>query len=212
MTTPATEADDDFTLDSAGVAVATVYRESCDPGLPEMPAAMKERMAAREQQREQEQAAAAAVPSEDEDERLIMNPITGAVVNLDDIDSVIRACGENRQLKADLDAFDRTVREAAVAFTSGTAKTRRIQGKTLRAKVEMGDIYPNQSILKEAYAAYPKYRDGYLTISSVSLKLREFKKLENLATDDKAFESFASMLKTAHEQGSVGSARITIEE
>lgn len=211
MTTPATESDDDFTLDSSGVAVATVYLESCDPGLPEMPAAMKERMAAKEVE-QQEQAAASVPASEDEDERLIMNPITGAVVNLDDIDSVIRACAENKQLKADLDTFDRTVREAAVAFTTGTAKTRRIQGKTLKAKVEMGDVYPNQSILKEAYAAYPKYRDGYLTIASVNLKLREFKKLENLATDDPAFESFASMLKTAHQQGSVGSARVSIEE
>lgn len=144
-------------------------------------------------------------------DRLVMNPITGAVVDLKDIDSVIRAAVECKALKSDLESFDRLIRMTAVGFTKGTAKTRRIQGKTLRAKVEMPDDSWDQSILKEAWNAYPKHREQYLRISRVDPQLREVKKLRELSTDDPAFDSFKTMIERAN-QGPQGTPRVTIEE
>ena len=68
-----------------------------------------------------------------------------------------------------------------------------------------------QSILKEAWQAYPQFREQYLKIDSVKPIAKELKKLEALQTDDAAFGAFAGMLKDAMEKGSEGLARVTME-
>lgn len=184
-------ADDpiDFELDTQGTAVSSLYE--CDD--------------------ETDEAKKADATANEANDRLVMNPVTGAVVDLKDIDSVIRAVKECKELKSDLESFDRLIRQTAVGFTKGTAKTRRIQGKTLRAKVEMPDDAFDQSILKEAWHAYPKHREKYLRISRIDPQLREVKKLRELSTDDPAFESFKTMIERAN-QGPQGMPRVTVEE
>ena len=213
MADPRSDDSDDLSFDSSGVSVATVYRpcEAEQSAFPTMPQAMLERLAAKETHQQAEQNTEQNTDDEPPS-REIFNPVTGAIVNLDDIDSVIRACAENRQIKADLEAFDATCRLAAAEFTKGaTTKTRRIQGKTLRAKIEMPDEAWDSSILKEAHSSYPKWRDQYLRIGRVEPVMREVKKLVGMTTDDPAFESFRSMVLAAN-QGPRGLPRVTMEE
>lgn len=141
----------------------------------------------------------------------IINPVTGAIVSLDDIDSLILGCDECKKLISELEVFYRTLREAAWAKTAGTTKTRRLKGKKYQAKLEQGPRYPVGSILKEAYNAFPQHRDQYLKIGKIDLQMREVAKLEGMASDDPSFNQFKGMIKDAIEKGSEGLPSISME-
>lgn len=142
----------------------------------------------------------------------IINPVTGAIVSLDDIDSLILGCDECKKQIDELNTFYRTLREAAWAKTTGTTKTRRLRGKKYQAKVVQGDRYPVSAILKEAWNSYPQFRDKYLRISSISLQMREAAKLDSMTSDDKAFVQFKGMIKDSIEKGSEGLPTVSLEE
>lgn len=149
------------------------------------------------------------LPEEEIDAR-IMNPLTGSLIDTNNIDSLILGCIDAKKQLDDLRCFEDTLRRKLGEFTSGTAKTRRVKGKTLQAKLEMADEGWDQTILKEAYQSYPKFRDGYLGIGTVSVKLREFKKLSEMATDDVAFKQFKCMLE-ASVRPATGAPRVSLE-
>jgi len=146
-------------------------------------------------------------------DRSVMNPITGVMVDMDDIDAVIKACDECKTLAADLKTFDDMLRRRAVEFTTGDAKTRRIQGQTLRAKIEMPDETWDQPVLKSLWAdeRHKEYRDRYLGLGSVNVKKAEFKKLKGLTASDPLFQSFMGALLAA-EKPPTGAPRVTLEK
>jgi hypothetical protein len=141
----------------------------------------------------------------------LINPVTGCIVNTDDIDSLILGCDECKRLLDDINTFYRTLREIAWSKTAGTTKTRRLKGRKYQAKIEQGQRYPVGSILKEAYNAFPAFRDKYLRIESVKLQMREYAKLEGTTSDDPAFVQFSGMLKDAMEKGSDGLPTVSLE-
>lgn len=151
--------------------------------------------------------------SESVTERSIMNPITGSMVDMDDIDSIIRACEDCKSLMADLKTFDDTVRRRAGEFAKGTSKTRRIQGAELQAKIEMPDETWDQPLLKSLWAEpkYEKFRERYLKLGSVNVAKTEFNKLKGLSSDDETFAVFQSLLLSA-EKPATGAPRVTMEK
>lgn len=153
----------------------------------------------------------AKAEQEPEEDPMIMNPLTGALVNTNDIDSLILAAVDTKKQISDLQAFEDTIRRRIGEFTTGTAKTRRVRGKTLLAKVEMPDETWDQTMLKEAWNSYPLLRDELLRLGSVNVKMTEFKKLANTATDNPAFGQFAQMIKGA-QRPATGAPRITLEK
>lgn len=150
-------------------------------------------------------------PEGDGSENVLMNPLTGSLVNTDDIDSLIMACVDAKQQLDDLRSFEDTLRRKLGSLANGTTKTRRLKGKTLQAKIEMADDGWDQSILKEAYQSYERFRDGYLGIGSISVKLREFKKLPEMSTDDPAFSQFKGMLEAAV-RPATGAPKVSLEK
>ncbi len=197
---------DDLEVDTSGVSASSLFKPEDPSALPAMPAGMRQRV-------EEKQAGekAAAESKEPAEENIAINPLTGSIVYLDDIDSVIAGCSKAKDELAELRSHERLLRERAASFTSGDAKTRRIQGHSLRAKVEMPDLSWDQSVLKEAWNSFPQFRDEYLKIGIVDVKLREFKKLANLSTSDAAFRQFKGMLERAN-RGPQGLPSVTIEE
>ena len=141
----------------------------------------------------------------------LINPVTGAIVDLDDLDSLILGCDECKRILDDVNVFYRTLREAAWNKTTGTTKTRRLRGKKYQAKLEEGEEYPSGSILREAWNSYPQYRDEYLRLGSVYLKLRESKKLPGMSSDDPAFGQFKGMIEDAIKNGTKGIPSISME-
>ena len=149
----------------------------------------------------------AAAPRETE----LMNPVTGALVSLDDIDSLILGCNECKTQIDELNTFYRTLREAAWAKTTGSTKTRRLKGRQYQAKLEEGYRSPVGAILKEAWNAYPQFRDKYLRIGKVDPQMREVAKLKSMTSDDPAFAQFKQMIDDAITKGTVGVPTVSME-
>ncbi len=89
-------------------------------------------------------------------------------------------------------------------------KTTRIRGQKLRAKLEYPDDSWDQGLLKEAYHAFPALRDEFLSIGSLRVRLREYKKMLH-EKGDPAYEKFKSMIGSAN-RGPQGAPRIILEE
>jgi hypothetical protein len=101
-------------------------------------------------------------------------------------------------------------RLAMLAPQVDNCRTVRIRGQRLRARIEYPDDAWDQSKLKECWHAFPRFRDEYLTISTLRVRLREYAK--GIRTTGPAdYATFLGILKDAN-RGPVGLPRITIEE
>ncbi len=88
-------------------------------------------------------------------------------------------------------------------------RTTRVRGDRRRAKIEWPDDAWEQGRLKEAYHAYPQFRDEFLTIATLRVRLREYgKALRESGPAD--FQTFKGMLAAAN-RGPQGIPRIMIE-
>jgi hypothetical protein len=98
---------------------------------------------------------------------------------------------------------------AALAPMSDGCRTVRLRGEHRRIKLEYPEPTFDQSQLKEVWNSFPKYRDLYLGIATLRVRLREFKKLlhESGGPD---FSLFKQMLQSAQRE-SQGLPRISIE-
>jgi len=127
----------------------------------------------------------------------LLNPITDAIIP-DDPDSLIDAYEELKEMSDRIYAAQKSIRQKLEAKTVGQteAKTRRVAGNRRRAILEMPSVSWDQSILKEAWNAFPDLRDECLKISEVGVKAREFAKLANTSGSAK-LETFRDMVKAA---------------
>lgn len=141
-------------------------------------------------------------------------PLSGELVQRSDADGLIdvldRLQKYRREQGAAIYACELAVREALAALTEGDAKTRRIAGRRRKAKVEFAADSYDQTILREAFHAYPAYRDAYLKVESIKPKLIEIKKLTN-TTGPADLMLFRDMILNAN-RGAVGTPTVTIEE
>lgn len=129
-----------------------------------------------------------------------VNPLTGLIVDTNDIDSLITELADVKSQIDQLNGFNRLLRQIAADKTTGTAKARRIQGKERIALVTFPKETWDQAVLKEAYHSYPKIRDTYLRISEVGVIAKEFKKLKETTTDDQALNQFKGMITRAYRE------------
>jgi hypothetical protein len=98
---------------------------------------------------------------------------------------------------------------ALLAPQTDSCRTVRLRGEHLRVKLEYAELGFDQARLKEAWHAYPKLRDEFLTISSLRVRLREFKKATH-TSGPADFQVFLGMLKDAKREPA-GMPRIVIE-
>lgn len=139
----------------------------------------------------------------------IVDP-AGEVVHCDDPDALAECLIRLKAWKDDIYACERAVKLAVLALTEGDAKTRRVRGPVHRIKVEMPGKSWEQSILKEAWNAYPQFRDKVLGIGSINVKRREFNKMRN-ESGPPDFEQFRSMIAAA-EREPTALPTVTVEE
>lgn len=142
----------------------------------------------------------------------VVSPIDGQCVATDDIDGLI-------DLFEQLDRHDKEVYAAKLRIRQllqgmsegdGTSKTRRVRGRRRQAAIVMPDDNWEQSVLREAYFAYPAFRDEFLRIAQIAPKLKEVKKLANMSgTDDLC--TFRDMVLRAN-RGPTGVATIKVEK
>lgn len=140
----------------------------------------------------------------------IFDPSVGDYIDPEDPDALVNAYERMDRYYREASRLRKEIALALLALTEGEKKTRRVRGKTRRAKVTLAADSWDQSMLLEAWNAYPRYRDGVLKIGSIRVALREYAKLSN-ETGPKDFEQFRNMVTQAN-LGPTGTPRITIEE
>lgn len=140
----------------------------------------------------------------------VVDPLTGEIVSTTDADALIELWARLREIDAQIYAAKTATARALASLTTGDAKTRRVQGQRLRCVVEMPSTNWDNSRLKEAWHAFPRWRDTYLRISEISPNLREVNKLRNMSGPPD-LETFRAMVLGA-ERESTATPRIKIEE
>ena len=147
----------------------------------------------------------AAIPAE------IFDPSTGEVVDATDVDALVDAWERMREQESLNRAFRYALATALCALTTDTeTKTRRVRGNRRRCVVKMPDDVWEQGRLKEAWFAYPQFRDEFLAIDRIRPRLREVKKLLAEAGPPD-FEAFKVLVRAA-DLGPHGSPSVTVEE
>ena len=140
----------------------------------------------------------------------IVDPLDGRIVDPTNADSLIDSFEAAKEFADRLWDWQKQLRQLIAALTEGDAKTRRVRGEKRRAKVTMPSDAWDQSILKEAWNAYPKFRDEFLTIATLRVRMRELKKMnEETGPDD--FESFRAIVQNAN-LGPQGLPSVSIEQ
>lgn len=120
----------------------------------------------------------------------------GECISLTDPDSLIDAYERISNFDAKCFAVKQQIRQALGNLTEGDAKTRRVQGKRRKAKVEFPGTKWDQSKLKEAWNSYPQLRDQVLKIDTIGVKSTEYKKLVNTAGAPEV-ETFRNIVTSA---------------
>lgn len=136
----------------------------------------------------------------------------GEAIDATDADALIAAYERIARMNDTVYAVTVQIKQALGAMTEGTAKTRRVAGKSRVAVLTMPGNTWNNSKLKEAYNAYPQLREQYLRIESVAVKAVEFNKTRNMAVvDNPPLETFLSMVASA-EQPASGNPSVKVEK
>lgn len=136
----------------------------------------------------------------------------GEAIDATDADALIAAYERIARMNDTVCAVTVQIKQALGAMTEGTAKTRRVAGKSRVAVLMMPGNTWNNSKLKEAWNSYPDLRDQYLRINEVAVKAVEFNKTRNMAVvDNPPLETFLSMVASA-EQPASGNPQVKIEK
>jgi len=142
-------------------------------------------------------------------ETTIDDPTTGELVPVDDVDALLECYGRVKAMNDRCYAVQLAIRNKLWAMTEGDNKTRRIVGRRHKAKLTQADDGWDNSILLEAFNAYPNLRDQCLKIGTIKVMAREFKKLVN-TSGPADFEQFRNMVSKAH-RGPSGTPALSLE-
>ncbi len=144
---------------------------------------------------------------------VMINPVTGEVCELDNIDDLLGAMKDVEYNITVMRHHLAQIKEAIykkVEFKD--TKTARIQGDKYKCKIEMpSKINWDQKKLSHMYSIYPHGTvvDAVIKIQSYKIDMREYKKLINTVGGDE-FNKFKEELMSAN-LGIIGSPRFTIE-
>jgi hypothetical protein len=148
-------------------------------------------------------------------------PVTGEVIDLDNVDAMLDAFERAKAFQTKLYAVVDTVRlrlgEIAAKAHADTAAgaeqpvTSRVRGERRRAKLTLPDVGFDQKILKEIVAAFPpELVAPVVQPASYKVGMREYKKI-SAETGPKPFMDFKAALEAAC-RGRVGLPTVSIEE
>lgn len=138
--------------------------------------------------------------------------VDGEVIDATDPDAVIDAYEQIEALDRKVYAVKVQLKQALAVLSTGEAKTRRVGGKRRLVVLTMPSAGWNQSVLKEAWNAYPALRDELLRVDAIAVKAREFGKAkETSKPTDPAWEMMRNMIAGAETPPS-GNPTVKIEK
>ncbi len=140
----------------------------------------------------------------------IVNTLDGERVAIDDADALIETYEILNGTRQDLANTLWSIREALGKLADGDAKTRRVKGEHRTVKLTFPGTKWDQGILREAWEAFPEFRDEYLRIARIEPKLRETAKLAQ-TSGPVDFNTFRKMVAAA-ESESTAPPTVKVEE
>lgn len=140
----------------------------------------------------------------------VMNPFTGEMTRLDDIDGLIGLYEGLDKVNKQAYAVMVRVREVLAAKAEGDSKTRRVCGERRKAKLEFPSESFTQRDLRTIWEDFPDLRDQVLKIDEIGVSLREYRKLINTSGPER-FMEFRDKLTRAC-KGCVGLPTLKVEE
>ena len=140
----------------------------------------------------------------------VMNPFTGEMTRLDDIDGLITLYEGLDEVNKQANAVMVRVREVLAAKAEGDSKTRRVCGEHRKAKLEFPSESFTQRDLRTIWEEFPDLRDQVLKIDEIGVSLREYRKLVNTSGGER-FTEFRDRLTRAC-KGCVGLPTLKVEE
>jgi hypothetical protein len=109
----------------------------------------------------------------------IVNAATGEIIGPSDVDGLLAVLRQALDVKQAAETTIYNVRLALTALApEGNQKTKRLRGHESRCVLTQPYSGWDQTILKEAWEAYPKFRAGLLSIATIRVSLRELDKIK----------------------------------
>ena len=143
----------------------------------------------------------------------VERPDTGELVDLSNVDDVLRAIRDINDLYGKLRPCKAILCQAAEAMArkgmDGSSKTLHLEGSSIRAKVVLPSVSWDKGALKKLWTKYTALAETYLAIESVKVDAREVKKLANKYSNDELLMTFKDEIAAAN-RGEVGPARVII--
>lgn len=134
---------------------------------------------------------------------LLLNPMTGVEIDINDPDQLIEASLQASYLLPKLRDFERLLREHALKLAKGEGRVRRLRGEKRSAVLEnCGGVHPDMETLRFAFESFPQWRNQFMRADQVALKLKQFNQLSDLETDDPLYKDFTELLRRAVAKGS----------
>jgi hypothetical protein len=141
----------------------------------------------------------------------LIDPVTGECVPAGDVDALISAYERLKRLEGQLATYKQHLQYALASCANGAGgRTQRVVGRKRRARIAWpGDAW-DQAILRRAWHDFPSYRDEFLRIEQIGVRVRAWTKAEAEAGPPD-LQAFKARVRAAN-LGPRGAPRITIEE
>lgn len=146
------------------------------------------------------------------DDAVLVNPHTGAIIDEGNYDQIFQHYQEIKAYMDMLNDFRLVLLDLMWSKTEGTAKTRRLRGKTTEAVLVDGDKYPSQSILKHLVEKYPEESSEYIKVSQYKVAVREFKKLLTTSCESAVLQEIKDQLTSMYENASKANPTVNFEK
>lgn len=128
----------------------------------------------------------------------LINPVTGAVVDIDSIDSVIEHYKEANDISREVGRFKDVCRSLLQQKTeSNGSKTHHVLGSRWRATVVESDPSPSTSVLRQLVNQYPSMAPRYIVPSGYRIDKRQYKVMQNSTSDNPQFNALKQQIESA---------------
>lgn len=128
----------------------------------------------------------------------LINPVTGAVVDIESNDSIIEHYNEANEVSREIGRFKDICRTLLHQRTvSNGTKTSRILGTRWQATIVESDPTPSTSTLKQLVNAYPEMAPRYIVPSGYRIDKKQWKVMQGSSSDNPQFNALKQQIESA---------------
>ena len=133
---------------------------------------------------------------------LLISPITGAVVDEENIDSIISAYKDLQDHMDEIMQFKNVLRDLAFGLTEDNGnKTRRLRGSKYEVELPAPELKPNSAMIKQCLMAFPEAAKKCIVPTGYRVAAREWGKMAKTTSQDKEYNAVKDLIAAAYDAG-----------